>query len=126
MWQHRLGIFLVFLGIACLCPVFIWPHWATAAFSLIGLNLLAIGLTYFINRPDFLGKVGPGKRRLWAHIVWAPYLTAIALAWHARRCWTREPIFDLISPGIYCGRRPRQGELPGNVKVVVDLTAEFM
>lgn len=71
-----------------------------------------------------LGKRETGELPLLRRIVLFPFFALTWGAWHLSRI-ARERSYDLVAPGLYLGRLPRPGELPGDVAVLVDLTAEF-
>ncbi len=54
-----------------------------------------------------------------------PYLFLCWLVWGITRIVSREDCSNEIVPGLHVGRRPLAHEVPGEVTLVVDLTAEF-
>lgn len=91
--------------------------WPAAALVLVSVGYLGAG-------PGVLGKRADGSRNpLLGWIGW-PYRALAAMRWRARRS-SPEPPWHRVTGSLYLGRRPRRGELPGDVDVVVDLTAEL-
>jgi protein-tyrosine phosphatase len=54
-----------------------------------------------------------------------PYLLLTWFVWHVQRLLSREACCNEVAPGLWVGRRPSARELPPDVGLVVDLTAEF-
>lgn len=98
---------------------FLWLLWPAASW---------FGLTwaYWCNRPTILGKRADGTLRWSFALVFLPHLAAAEAYFHFKRLVLRlEPCWNEVAPGIYIGRRPLPRELPGDVRWVVDLTAEL-
>ncbi len=93
----------------------LWP--ATSAF-VVGLGYLFFGPSVFGKRED--GSLSP----LMLALLFPYHVAAwIRLRWNAR---DGRPPFDEVAPGVYLGRRLVDAtELPRDVRLVVDLTAEF-
>jgi protein-tyrosine phosphatase len=94
--------------------VLIWP----------GASLMSVGIAYAGLGAVIFGKKSDGRLPAWSVILHLPYLLAIWGIWWSRR-WGAEPSRQLVAPGVWLGRRPREGEVPEGVGLVVDLTAEF-
>ena len=92
--------------------------WPAAAF-------LAASLAYFLSRPGMFGKRENGSIGLLHLVLLFPFFLLTWSVWHLSRCIRRESCYHEISPGYYLGRRPLEGELPEEIMLVVDLTAEF-
>ena len=54
-----------------------------------------------------------------------PYLLMTWTGWHLIRLLSRETCCDEVAPGVWVGRRPFARDLPADVSLIVDLTAEF-
>jgi protein-tyrosine phosphatase len=92
--------------------------WPATSFMLVGLGYLGLGARVF-------GKRGDGTLGMVALIVLAPFLLYTRVMWHMLRLVRREPACNEVAPGLYVGRWPRPGDLPPEVAIVVDMTAEF-
>lgn len=91
--------------------------WPALAFALVALAYLRGDARLFGKTPA--GAIGTGSRPwLW------PYLGLMAVAIRAAGL-SPEPPFHRIARGLYLGRRPKRGELPEDVTLLVDLTAEL-
>lgn len=93
---------------------FLWP---ALCFALVGAGYLGLGSRVFGKRAD-------GSLPIASRIVFAPYLGLAWLIWQALRR-TRVRPYDLVSPRLYLARRLHARELPADVELIVDLTAEF-
>lgn len=89
------------------------------------LSYAVVGLAYVQNRPDMLGKTPDGRLAPWAYAALLPYLLVTWGLWHLYRLGGGERCCDEVAPGVWVGRRPRAGELPPGIGIVVDMTAEF-
>lgn len=91
-----------------------------------GVGFILVGLAYTRFGAGVFGKRLDGDRSWLNRIVLFPYLILIVVMWHLRhRVLSREETCNQVSPGIWLGRRPLDGELPSGITTVVDLTAEF-
>jgi len=82
-----------------------------------GVSLILVALAYAGLGARLLGKKSDGRVPAWAMALHFP-------VWWLRRL-TSEPSRQLVAPGVWLGRRPRQGEVPDGVGLIVDMTAEF-
>ncbi len=98
---------------------FLWLLWPAASW-------LGLAWVFLQNRPTLFGKKQDGTLS-WspALVVFLPHLAAGEVYFHLKRMVLKEPCWNQAAPGIYIGRRPRQRELPGGVRWIVDLTAEL-
>lgn len=101
----------------------IWTHlwpllWPAAV-------LLATAGVYAARAPGALGKRSDGTIAWWAWLLWAPWFGYTRLMHELARALTDEPVADEVAPGVWVGRRPRLGELPAGIAIVVDLCAEL-
>jgi protein-tyrosine phosphatase len=94
--------------------VLLWP---ALSFALVGAGYLGLGSRVFGKRAD-------GSLPIWSRAVFAPYLGLAWVIWQFLRK-TRVRPYDLVAPGLYLARRLHTRELPADVELVVDLTAEF-
>jgi protein-tyrosine phosphatase len=120
----KYGLLFLLLGVVLLMQsalvgglwwLLLWPG---LSFAIVGLAYLAIG-------PRVFGKRTDGTMAWWAVLLLLPYLLLTWFVWHAVRMISKEPCYNEVVPGLFVGRRPLAGELPPNVALVVDLTAEF-
>lgn len=91
--------------------------WPAFSFVVVGLGYARLGAKVFGKRSD--GTLSPLQT-----VLLAPYLAVSWLVWRMLRLG-RERCWDQVAPGIYLGRRPYARELPEDVRLIVDLTAEF-
>lgn len=97
------------------CWLALWP---AISFFLVAMAYAGIG-------PGVFGKSSNGILAWWALALLLPYLLMTWSLWHCLRLFHREPSCHEITPGVWLGRRPLAHELPDNVDLIVDLTAEF-
>lgn len=90
-----------------------------------GSSFLVLAVAYARLGPGVLGKRADGTLAWWAVALLLPYLLLTWGLWHLLRMVQREKCCQEIVPGIWLGRRALAHELPENVDLVVDLTAEF-
>jgi protein-tyrosine phosphatase len=76
--------------------------------------------------PRVCGKRPDGRLAWWAVVLLLPYLGLTWLVWHLNRAVSRERPCHEVAPALWVGRRPFAHELPPDVSLVVDLTAEFI
>ena len=96
--------------------VLAWP-----AFSLV-----VVGLGYVWLGPQVVGKQDDGTLLWYMTLPLMPYLGVAELAWYIVRVLGGEEPWHEVARGMYLGRRVEHWELPARVRVVVDLTAEFV
>lgn len=113
-----LGPALVIEACACrgLYWLLLWP----------GISLTLVGLGYLWLGPGVFGKRADGQLAWYSVVLLFPYLLAAWAIWHMARIVGREDCYNQAAPGLLVGRRPRSHELPSDVSLVVDLTAEFI
>ncbi|GAB4277224.1 MAG: hypothetical protein Fur0025_02990 [Oscillatoriaceae cyanobacterium] len=95
--------------------LFCWP----------GISLLTLAAAYLGLGAKVFGKSDQGKMSVISVIFFLPYLLIYWLIWHLERLFAGEDCYNEIVPGICVGRRAYAEELPDNVNLIVDLTAEF-
>jgi protein-tyrosine phosphatase len=119
---------LLFLLLGLLIGAFAVPRggwWLLAIWPAVALVVVAAG--YLWIGAGVFGKTPTGTRR-WPHrvVLW-PYCLASDVGWRLVRIARRgEPAFHAVLPGVYIGRRAYGAELPPDVELIVDLTAEFL
>lgn len=120
----RFGALLVALGL-CLTAAALWVGGPALLVLWPAASVIVVGLGYFTFGPRVFGKQDDGSLAPLPTVLLFPYHVAawIRLRWNARD--GRAP-FDQVAPGLYLGRRLVDvSELPADVALVVDLTAEF-
>ncbi len=95
--------------------VLLWP----------GVSLLLVAAGYFGLGPRIFGKRPDGTMPRQSVAVLLPYLLLTWGTWYLLRLLSREDCYNELVPGLFVGRRPLASDLPKDVAVVVDLTAEF-
>jgi protein-tyrosine phosphatase len=92
--------------------------WPAVSFLLVGAAYAGLG-------PGIFGKRPGGTLAWWALLLLLPYLVLTWAVWHLARAFRKEACCHEVAPGVWLGRRPYPRELPPDVTLVVDLTAEF-
>ncbi len=90
-----------------------------------GLSCFLVGLAYLGHVPRVFGKRSRGTMAWYSVLVLLPYLLVNWFVWRLLRQFSKEDCFNEVIPGLYIGRRPLRGEVPADVTMIVDLTAEF-
>lgn len=98
-----------------------------AGFALLwpASSVVVVSAAYLRERPAALGKRADGTLAPSALLLLAPYLVLTFCIWWIERALSREDAADEVAPGLWVGRRPLASELPAEVGIVVDLTAEL-
>jgi hypothetical protein len=110
---------LLFAVAAPMYRVMAWVClWPALSFGAVGAGYAGIGPRIF------------GKRRVgtmaWANsVILAPFLLYTWTVWHLVRLVTREPPANTLGEDLIIGRRLLGHELPGDIRRIIDLTAEF-
>ena len=112
------GIFLTIFGLYFL-PWSLILIWAGVSWLLVGLAYFSLGAKVFGKNPD-------GNMSIWSRLVLLPYLLGNGLIWHLQRVIFREDCYNEIIPRLIVGRRSFAQELPDDLSVIIDLTAEFV
>lgn len=86
--------------------------------------VIAAWIVYLAGAPGAFGKRPDGTLAPLAYVAWAPLFAYQWLVMELGR-FTGEPIASEVAPGVWVGRRPRAGDLPEGIAIVVDLCAEF-
>ena len=90
-----------------------------------GLSGVLVGLGYAGLGARVFGKRRHGGFATWALIVHLPYLFMTLAVWYLIRWTIPENAADEVAPGLWVARRPLCREIPGDVRCVIDVTAEF-
>ncbi len=90
------------------------------------ISFLFVGLAYLRQTHSIFGKRPDGKFAPWAIVIFLPFFLFTWTVWHVRRWLSKEVCSHEIVPGVWLGRRAFHREIPGNVTLVVDMTAEFL
>lgn len=99
-----------------------WERWALAW---IAADLLAVGVAYWTRLHGVFGKRRDGAMGTLNVIAFLPFLLLSWTTWHLLRLLSREPAVSRVAPDLFLARRLLPGEIPGEVNLVIDLTAEF-
>ncbi|MDY7091730.1 MAG: hypothetical protein SX243_02025 [Acidobacteriota bacterium] len=93
--------------------------WCTVAWWWVALGFLRRDARH-------LGKRTDGSLQPVVAVLLLPYLAFVLGLFYAKR-WVlrRESSVDQVAPGLFLGRRPLPGEIPKEVELVVDLSAEL-
>ncbi|MBE9117961.1 dual specificity protein phosphatase family protein [Lusitaniella coriacea LEGE 07157] len=102
-------------------------QWGSKSWLLgwLGANFILVGAAYGGLGARVLGKQSNGAIAPWALFLLFPFFSLTWSVWHLQRFASREPCACLIAPGIWLGRKAFAKELPDNISLLVDLTAEF-
>ncbi|MEM7715492.1 MAG: dual specificity protein phosphatase family protein [Cyanobacteria bacterium P01_A01_bin.68] len=90
-----------------------------------GISFLTLGIAYISLGAKVFGKSKNGKLSKLSFSLLLPYLLLTWAVWHIQRLISQEDCCNKIVPGIWLGRRPYINELPNNINLIIDLTAEF-
>lgn len=92
----------------------------------LGLDFLIVAAAYLKLGYKIFGKRSTdGQLGLPSVILLFPYLLFCWGFWHLQRRFLREDCYNYIAPGLWMGRRAFVDELPADISLLVDLTAEF-
>lgn len=95
------------------------PIWFGLSFLMVSTAYLGLGAKVF-------GKTVEGKIALWSLFLLLPYRLINLAFWQIQRLIIKEICCHEIAPGIWLGRRAFAHELPSDISLIVDLTAEFI
>ena len=114
-------------GLPVLAAVFVWLAASSHTWILLwpAAVMVAVSTAYLVKAPQAFGKRPDGSLPWFAWLLWGPWFLYMWIVHELARRATKEPVANLVAPRIWVGRRPRPGELPPNVTMVVDLCAEF-
>ncbi|MBP0021170.1 MAG: dual specificity protein phosphatase family protein [Cyanobacteria bacterium SBLK] len=92
----------------------------------LSLDFLWVGSSYLGLGAQMLGKRSRGQIAIVHLIFLMPYFLFTWMIWRMQTFLSQEEACTEIIPGIWLGRRISSAkELPNNIDLVVDLTAEF-
>ena len=91
----------------------------------LGTCFFCVGSSYGFKSTAVFGKNNDGKLAPAHRAFMFPYLLYTRFTWNILRYVIREDVFNELIPGVFIGRRTVAGELPGNIKLIIDLTCEF-
>ncbi len=119
--------FALRLGIVGAAQLFLAARGGAAAALWLwsGLSFLTVAWAYARRRPDVFAKQADGRLPIIRTCLLLPFHAAIQGVWrlHGWLGWDR--VADEVSPGIWLGRWPRPQDVPHDVLLIVDLTAEL-
>ncbi len=92
--------------------------WSAISFMIVGMGYVWFG-------PGVLGKRSDGKMDKFRVLVLLPFFLLIWAKWWIQKLLAKEECWNRIIPDLYLGRRAYANELPDDIKMIVDLTAEF-
>lgn len=115
---------LLVIGAAQIALGFVYHSFASLL-GWSGANFLLIGMAYIWQKPGIFGKRPNGTLTAWRVALLWPYLLFTWVAWYLGSRISREAPGHLIAPGLWLGRRAYGRELPPDVSLIVDLTAEL-
>jgi len=90
-----------------------------------GLCFVAVGAAYWRRHIGIYGKRSDGSIPVWRWSLLLPLHVYTLSVWHLIRLLSREPAISEVAKGLMIGRRLLAHEIPAEVRLVVDLTAEF-
>ena len=93
--------------------------WPAVAFGVVAY-------AYKANNPGLLGKrTDTGDIDVVLKLLLLPFFGLTWGSWHILRATSKEDACNQILSGLWIGRRPNARELPEDVELIIDLTAEF-
>jgi protein-tyrosine phosphatase len=121
----KYGFCFLAVGVLMACQALVHRGW----FWLMlwpATSFLVVAAAYLVIGPRILGKRSNGTLPWYSTIVLLPYLLFAWIAWHIIRLINNERPCNEVSPSLVIGRRLRASDLPNEINLVVDLTAEFI
>jgi protein-tyrosine phosphatase len=91
--------------------------WPAGSFALVSAAYLGLG-------PRVFGKRNDGRMNPVCVLLLLPFLALNWLVWRMQQL-SGEPCWNGVVPGLFLGRRAQADELPPDISLLVDLTAEF-
>lgn len=119
------GILFSAIGLATLAFATLARGGAAWVLVWAGGNFLALGVAYACRDSSVFGKRADGSMRLTRVAPLLPFLVFTWVTWHLARLVSSEPPFHRLATGIILARRLLANEMPADVAIIVDLTAEF-
>lgn len=120
----KYALVMWFMGAGLFAGGFVYPassvlwFWAGLSFSVVGGGYAGLG-------PKVFGKTENGKLAIPNKVILLPFLAYSWGIWHVYRLLNREEAISEVSDDLIIGRRLLSQELPADIDVVIDLTAEF-
>ncbi len=115
---------LLFIGIAQIALGFVYGR-VCGLLWWSGAGFFTVGLAYARHAPSLFGKRADGTLTPWRVALLWPYLLFTWTVWLAETLLRRGAPWHQIATGLWLGWRVDGSELPPNISLVVDLTAEF-
>ncbi len=115
---------LLLIGVAQIALGFLY-HSVAWLLGWSGASFIAVGLAYVWQKPGIFGKRPDGTLTPWRVVLLWPYLLFTWVAWYLGSRLSREAPGHLIAPGLWLGRRAYGRELPADISLIVDMTAEL-
>ncbi|WP_254564006.1 dual specificity protein phosphatase family protein [Oscillatoria sp. HE19RPO] len=95
-------------------------------FAWLGVDFLIVAAAYLKLGYKIFGKRSTdGQLAIPSVVLLFPYLLFCWGFWHLQRRFLQEDCYNYIAPGLWMGRRAFVDELPADISLLVDLTAEF-
>lgn len=91
----------------------------------LAVSFVAVGVAYTTGARGIFGKRPDGTLAGSRVLLLLPFLGLLWGVWHVVRKLSREPPINELSPRLRLARRLLADELPADVALIVDLTAEF-
>lgn len=108
------------VGTAVLLGGWAWALvWPAVAFAVVAIGYAGAG-------PRVFGKRSDGRLHWLNFVAVLPFLLFTWGVWHLLLLVLREPVWNELAPGVFLGRRALAHELPPDIGLVIDLTAEFI
>ncbi len=90
------------------------------------LSYPILGLIYFINKPKlFYKSKNSGKLSIISNLAILPYFLIIYSIWFFKYKFSKENKYDFFFENYYIGKKLIYKDLPNDIEIVVDLTAEL-
>lgn len=123
--MHRYSFLFAILGFLTLALLGGAGDWVRLGLAWAAVNFIGVALAYARQRSGVFGKRPDGTMAKLNVFVFLPFLALTWVMWHAIRLLSREPPANRLGRDLILARRLLDGEIPEDVAVVVDLTAEF-
>lgn len=102
-----------------------WLGGAAWVLAWPAVSVIVVGVGYLGAGPSVFGKRADGTLRLLPGVVLLPYHVVAYLRMHWDAVRHAEAPWHRVAEGLYLGRRTPSAQLPDDVAIVVDLTAEL-
>jgi hypothetical protein len=113
--------------LGCLAAFASWRLGAPVGWLLawFALACLIVAAAYALNWPSVFAKTTKAPARLLHQFALLPYLAYTRFVWHLVRLLSSEAASNHLIEGVRIGRRLLRHEIPADIDLVVDLTAEL-